>query len=80
MLCVVAGLEMYVKRERKLNDEEMGFLITLYKQAANKREEVKIISDLFLIPENYVMRLLDLKDRDIEKRTVRRFRRFSREH
>lgn len=77
MLCVVAGLEMYVKRERKLNDEEMGFLITLYKQAANKREEVKIISDLFLIPENYVMRLLDLKDNDIEKRTVRRF---SREH
>lgn len=77
MLCVVAGLEMYVKRERKLSDEEMGFLITLYKQAANKREEVKIISDLFLIPENYVMRLLDLKDNDIEKRTVRRF---SREH
>lgn len=68
---------MYVKRERKLSDEEMGFLITLYKQAANKREEVKIISDLFLIPENYVMRLLDLKDNDIEKRTVRRF---SREH
>lgn len=77
MLCVVAELEMYVKRERKLSDEEMGFLITLYKQAANKREEVKIISDLFLIPENYVMRLLDLKDNDIEKRTVRRF---SREH
>lgn len=77
MLCVVAGLEMYVKQERKLSDEEMGFLITLYKQAANKREEVKIISDLFLIPENYVMRLLDLKDSDIEKRTVRRF---SREH
>ena len=68
---------MYVKRERKLSDEEMGFLITLYKLAANKREEVKIISDLFLIPENYVMRLLDLKDNDIEKRTVRRF---SREH
>lgn len=68
---------MYVKRERKLSDEEMGFLITLYKQAANKREEVKIISDLFLIPENYVMQLLDLKDNDIEKRTVRRF---SREH
>ena len=68
---------MYVKRERKLSDEEMGFLITLYKQAANKREAVKIISDLFLIPENYVMRLLDLKDNDIEKRTVRRF---SREH
>ena len=68
---------MYVKRERKLSDEEMGFLITLYKHAANKREEVKIISDLFLIPENYVMRLLDLKDNDIEKRTVRRF---SREH
>lgn len=68
---------MYVKRERKLSDEEMGFLITLYKQVANKREEVKIISDLFLIPENYVMRLLDLKDNDIEKRTVRRF---SREH
>ena len=68
---------MYVKRERKLSDEEMGFLITLYRQAANKREEVKIISDLFLIPENYVMRLLDLKDNDIEKRTVRRF---SREH
>ena len=77
MLCAVAGLEMYVKQERKLSDEEMGFLITLYKQAANKREEVKIISDLFLIPENYVMRLLDLKDSDIEKRTVRRF---SREH
>ena len=77
MLCVVAELEMYVKRERKLSDEEMGFLITLYRQAANKREEVKIISDLFLIPENYVMQLLDLKDNDIEKRTVRRF---SREH
>lgn len=59
-------------KERKLTEKELEEIRDLYKFAKDKREQVRIICELYLVKQSTVRRLLNLDAEEAQMDSARR--------